>query len=248
MVRITSNYQKKLPNTSNSFQFKQFTVQQQKTAMKVGTDGVLLGAWATIKAGNILDIGTGTGLIALMLAQRNKTALIDAIELEENAFLQAKENVKNCIWKEKISVYHCDIQLFNPKIKYDLIITNPPFFVNSTKAPNTLRNKARHTDTLSFSTLVDVVKRLLKPDGVFVLILPSLAAQQFVELAEKQYLFLTKQCSIKPNFTKPTKRMMMEFSFRKSVLIFEEIIIETEKRHNYTQEYISLTQDFYLKF
>tara|TARA_B100000809_G_scaffold3027_1_gene3368 strand:+ start:7427 stop:8128 length:702 start_codon:yes stop_codon:yes gene_type:complete len=230
------------------FNFKQFSIQQNNTAMKVGTDGVLLGAWTTIREGNILDIGTGTGLIAIMLAQRSKTALVDAIEVEEEAYNQTKENIAACHWKNRISAHHLPIQNYQATTKYNLIISNPPFFLASTKAPNEERNTARHTDSLSFDDLITSVIRLLNSKGIFTLILPIKEAELFINIATTQHLFLNKKCVIKPNPTKPAKRVLMEFSFSKTDIISEELTIETATRHQYTKEYISLTQDFYLKF
>jgi len=232
----------------NSFQFKQFSITQQHTAMKVGTDGVLLGAWSDALEGNVLDIGTGTGLIALMLAQRSKTALIDAIELDKVASEQAQENFKSSKWNNRLTVIHSTIQSYQPNKKYDLIISNPPYFINSTKAPNNIRNAARHTDQLSFNDLIYSVKRLLADTGVFSLVLPVEEATLFINSAEKENLFLNRKCLVKPNPTKPVKRILMEFSFIKKDIVLEELTIETKKRHEYTEEYISLTKDFYLKF
>ena len=230
------------------FQFKKFSIQQNNTAMKVGTDGVLLGAWTTISEDNILDIGTGTGLIAIILAQRSKTAFIDAVEIEKEAYNQTKENIKNCNWSNRISAHNTSIQNFKSTTKYDLIISNPPFFLASTKAPNEERNTARHTDSLSFDDLIASVIRLLNSEGIFSLILPINEAGLFINIATTQHLFLNKKCVIKPNPTKPAKRVLMEFSFSKTDIVSEELTIETATRHQYTKEYISLTQDFYLKF
>jgi len=216
--------------------------------MKVGTDGVLLGAWSATTEGNMLDIGTGTGLIAIMLAQRSKTGSIDAIEVETEAYHQAKENIAACNWKNRISAHHIPIQNYLPTNKYNLIISNPPFFLASTKAPNQERNTARHTDTLSFDDLIASVIRLLHSDGIFSLILPINEAELFTDLATIQQLFLNRKCIIKPNPTKPAKRVLMEFSFSKTDILFEELTIETDTRHHYTKEYISLTKEFYLKF
>ena len=216
--------------------------------MKVGTDGVLLGAWATITSGNVLDIGTGTGLIAIMVAQRNKKAIIDAIELEEDAFIEAQKNINNCHWAAKIVVHNVAIQAYQTAKKYDTIISNPPFFIDATKAPSANRNLARHTDKLSFDDLIDAAIRLLKPTGIFSLILPITEAEKFIDLAKKKGLLLDRKCDVKPNPNKLAKRMLMAFSFTAKALIKEEITIETEIRHQYTKEYISLTKDFYLKF
>jgi len=216
--------------------------------MKVGTDGVLLGAWATITSGNVLDIGTGTGLIAMMVAQRNKKTIIDAIELEEDAFIEAQKNIKNCDWAAKIDVHNGAIQAYQTAKKYDTIVSNPPFFINATKAPRADRNLARHTDKLSFDDLIDAVIRLLKPTGIFSLILPTTEAGQFIDLAKKKGLLLDRKCAVKPTPNKPAKRILMAFSFTAKAVVQEKITIETEIRHQYTKEYISLTKDFYLKF
>ena len=216
--------------------------------MKVGTDGVLLGAWSRIKEGNILDVGTGTGLIVLMLAQRTNNSLIDAVEIETEAFKQTVENINNSNWSNRITAFNSSIQNYSSNKQYDLIISNPPFFVDSTKAPKLERNTARHTDNLSFEDLIKSIKILLKDDGIFSLILPTKEAQKFINLAEKQLLFLSRKCNVKPNPIKESKRVLMEFSFTKEKIIKEELTIETETRHQYTKEYISLTQDFYLNF
>lgn len=229
-----------------SFQFKQFTIKQDKCAMKVGTDGVLLGSWVSPVKGNLLDIGCGTGLIALMIAQRVQDAKIDAIDINELAYFQALENVESTSWRKRVNVHHSSLQQFNQDKKYDLIFTNPPYFVQAFKAPNEARNTARHTDELSFDVLLDSVVNLLLKSGVFSLILPVKESNYFIELAVNKGLFLNRKCEVKPNYIKPVKRIMMEFSFTETQLKEESLTIETEKRHHYTKEYISLTQDFYL--
>lgn len=231
---------------SKSFRFKQFTIQQDKCAMKVGTDGVLLGAWISPVAGNLLDIGCGTGLLSLMMAQRVEAATIDAIDIEESAYLQSIENVEQSKWEDRIHVFHTSLQQCDTSKKYDLIFSNPPYFVQSTNAPDKARHLARHTDNLPFLDLIEGVKRLMSEEGVFALILPIIEAQQFICLTKEEGLFLNRKCEVKPNFEKAPKRMLMEFSFLESNLIEEELTIETDKRHHYTKEYITLTQDFYL--
>jgi len=216
--------------------------------MKVGTDGVLLGAWSKTTESNILDIGTGTGLIALMLAQHTENALIDAIEIDKLASEEAQKNFDNSVWKERLISINSPLQEFHPQKKYDLIISNPPFFINATKAPETNRNNARHTDTLSFDELIDSVKRLLAETGIFSLILPINEANHFIELVLQSKFYLNRKCLVKPNPSKSAKRILMEFSFSEKEIVEEELTIETEKRHEYTKEYISLTKDFYLKF
>ncbi len=232
----------------SSFQFKKFSIQQKSTAMKVGTDGVLLGAWSNISEENILDIGTGTGLIAIMLAQKTENSIIDAVELEVEAYKEAQQNIKNSKWANRITANNCAIQNYTTDKKYDLIISNPPFFTASTKAPNSDRNSARHTDDLSFKDLIEAVVKLLKLNGTLSLILPVTEAEHFIDLAKQKQLFLYRKCIVKPNPTKPAKRTLMEFSFSPNDVIQEELTIETETRHQYTKEYISLTKDFYLKF
>ena len=232
----------------SQFQFKQFTIQQDLCAMKVGTDGVLLAAWTTPKVGNILDIGSGTGLIAILLAQRTESALITAIDINQNAYLQTLQNVTNCRWKDRIQVFHSSVQDFKSRNKYDLIISNPPYFIDSTKAPQHERNTARHTDELPFIDLIETVKKHLKRDGLFAIILPTNEAKLFSDEAEKKELYLNRKCLVKPNPNKSSKRVLMEFSFNPTHIIEEKLTIETEKRHQYTKEYIILTQDYYLNF
>ena len=148
------------------FQFKQFTIRQEKCAMKVGTDGVLLGAWADVtQARRLLDIGTGTGLIAIMAAQRNPELIIDAIEIDPAAFEQARENANNTPWRERIHIFQGKVQTFAPAYKYDTIVCNPPFFINSTKNPALNRTLARHCETLSHEDILQVSYHLLLPEG-----------------------------------------------------------------------------------
>lgn len=231
---------------SSPFRFKQFTIQQDKCAMKVGTDSVLLGAWVSKAQGNLLDVGCGSGLLALMMAQRFLNVNIDAIDIDEGAYVQTIENVAASKWRDKISVSNCSLQQFSANKKYQLIFTNPPYFVSSFKASNKARNTARHTTELPFEELIYSVLNLLADDGVFALILPVVESNLFIDLAINEGLFLNRKCLIKPNKNKPVKRVMMEFSLHKNTLIEEHLTIETDKRHYYTKEYISLTKDFYL--
>lgn len=228
------------------FRFKQFTIQQDCTAMKVGTDGVLLGAWSNVKNDStILDIGTGTGLIALMAAQRTIGAKIDAIEIDESACMQANENVKQSPWKERIAVIQCAVQDFHPDRLYDTILCNPPFFINSTKTPDSSRTIARHCDTLSHSALLKSAIRLLTANGSLQVILPTEEAIAFMQEAEKSNLYTSRLTRVLPNPNKPTKRYLLEFSRILSNLIEDEIIIEWE-HHKYCDRYIHLTKEFYL--
>ncbi|TLX76026.1 methyltransferase [Labilibacter sediminis] len=233
------------------FSFKEFIVHQDKTAMKVGTDGVLLGAWANCdKAKKILDIGSGTGLISLMLAQRTENAAIDAIEIDDSAFGQMQQNFELSPWKNRLTSIHMDFKHYSTTSgnKYELIVSNPPFFINSLKNECNKKSLARHTDSLSFAELISGIDMLLAENGIFCVILPATEKSSFIELAKTSGLNLTRCLYIKPTPSKPAKRILMEFSLSKSVCIEEEIIIEDSGRHGYSNEYKELTKDFYLAF
>lgn len=234
-----------------AFKFKQFAVFQDKCAMKIGTDGVLLGAWTNTKTeSSILDIGTGTGVIALMLAQKS-SAKIDAVELDENAALQAKENVSLSRWSDRITVYHGTIQAYaqTSNSTYDLIVSNPPYFTDDLKTPEKARTIARHTDELLFDDLINSVNVLLNPKGTFCTILPVNEGNQFVALAKEKGLFLHKTTAVIPRTNKPSKRLLMAFRFTEIEMIENTTItIEHSKRHEYTDAYKNLTKDYYLAF
>jgi tRNA1Val (adenine37-N6)-methyltransferase len=232
----------------NEFRFKQFSIKQNLCAMKVGTDGVLLGAWSKVPSGNVLDVGSGSGLISLMVAQRNLNCEIDAIDIDQNAFLQTQQNVIASKWNSRIKVFNTSLQLFDTKKIYELIISNPPFFNNAYKSIDLAKNTARHTDELPFKVFINSVINLLAPHGLFTLILPVNESLLFTELALKNNLHINRKCLVKPNYQKAPKRVLLEFSFSKIETIEEELIIETEIRHHYTEEYRNLTKDFYLKF
>lgn len=230
------------------FQFKKFTVQQERCAMKVGTDGVLLGAWVTVpKEGKILDIGTGTGLIALMIAQKTD-AFIDAIDIDVSAFEQASENVKASPWKEHIKVMHSSLNDFKPGYRYDLIVSNPPYFMDSFAASDEARNLARSANaSLTYEDLLFGVGRLLSNTGKFSAILPFKEGQFFRELAEQSGLICVKLSKIKTGRDKPFKRVLMEFSRREENIQEEELVIHFDNRE-FTEEYKKLTSDYYLAF
>ncbi len=236
---------------SQTFVFKKFTVFQDKCAHKVGTDAVLIGAWVKVsKARHILDIGTGTGVIALMMAQKSK-AKIDALDIEHSSYHQANENVKHSVWADRINVHHTSLQDYakNCNQKYDVIITNPPYFVDSYKAPDEERSHARHNDTLPFTDLIDGVKKLMSKEGCFYIILPTTEAAHFKTLAEKTNLHLVKRMRVKTKLVNDTeKRHMMQFSFNAGQLVDQTMSIEKEGHHDYTDEYKVLTGDFYLHF
>lgn len=236
--------------SSQEFVFKHFTILQDKCAMKVGTDAVLLGSWVdTSNAKTILDIGTGTGIIALMLAQKSD-AIVEAIDIDANAFLQAEQNANNCHWKDRIHIRHTSLQQFanSSDHKYDLIVSNPPYFVDSSKALEESRTNARHTDQLPFDALLNGVLSLLSPNGKFYVILPTKESQVFREMAEKQNLFLTKLTRVITRTDKPEKRQLMKFEYTKGEVEEDSIVIEKEGRHCYTEEYTELTKDYYLGF
>jgi tRNA1Val (adenine37-N6)-methyltransferase len=236
--------------SSQEFVFKQFKIQQDKCAMKVGTDAVLLGAWVNAsRARTILDIGTGTGIISLMLAQKS-TALIDAIDIDKNAYTQAQENISGCKWKERIQIHHTSLQQYANTCthKYDLIVSNPPYFVDSSKALEESRTNARHTDQLPFGALLDGVLKLLNPTGRFYVILPTKESQLFREMAEEQKLFATRLTRVITRTDKPEKRLLMKFEFVQKKVEEGTITIEQDERHSYTEQYKELTKDYYIGF
>ncbi len=234
--------------TQNDFRFKQFNVRQDRCAMKVGTDGVLLGAWVkTFNEKRILDIGTGTGLIALMLAQKSES-LIDAIDIDENAFIESKENFKASPWSSRLTAIHNSIQDYatHTPYRYDLIVSNPPYFIGAHPAPSEARNVARHMDdSLSIEDLVHGVLKLLTPEGRFCVILPFMEGIKFAEYAESNGLYATHLTKVKTKVEKQEKRMMMEFQMIKKETVEEELVIQEEDL-SYTQQYLELTNDFYL--
>lgn len=233
---------------SSTFKFKQFSINQDLCAMKVGTDGVLLGAWSDTSSKNVLDVGCGSGVISLMIAQRNAECLIDAIDINENAYKQTVSNIEVSPWGDRITVHKTSIQDFKTNKKYHLIISNPPFFENAFKAPDKDKNIARHTDELPFNDLIKSVTSLLHKDGIFSLILPIESAEKFENLALNFELHLIRKCTVYPNGNKKAKRALMSYSFNYNETAFSTLTIETETRHQYTEEYRNLTKDFYLKF
>lgn len=233
------------------FQFKQFRIVQEQSAMKVGMDGVLLGAWANAsEAKCILDIGSGTGLIALMLAQKNALAQIEAIEIDRDACEEALFNVQQSDWSDRINLHCQSFQEFvaEAEPKYDLIVSNPPFFSNGVKAPDETRAQARHADALPLDVLISGVAKLLNENGKIALILPTEQLQEIENLAKINGLFLSRLCCVKPNPTKPDFRILVELANEPVACQEENLMIEFEKHHDYTPEYRELTKDFYLKF
>lgn len=232
------------------FNFKRFTVNQDKCSMKVGTDGVLLGAWAEVEGNgvHILDIGAGSGVVSLIAAQRNPTAVIDAIDIEAEATEQAADNFELSPWGGRLKAINTSLQDFNPNKKYKYIISNPPYFINSQKAEGG-RATARHTDTLSYEELADGVARLLDDDGIFTGIFPYVESNIFVAVAASKGIFCKKRLEVRGLAHKPVKRVLLQMSRnRVDDLPVDTLIIENGERHNYTDKYIELTKDYYLNF
>lgn len=234
-----------------SFRFKQFNVQHQKSSMKIGTDGVLLGAWAHVSDAKMaLDIGTGTGVIALMMAQRNSDLIIDAVEIDAASSEEALENVKSSDWSNRIYIHNTSVQEFakepDNRNKYDLIVSNPPFYTGGTLSENMSRNEVRHTKKLSHNELLMAVKKMLKSEGLFEMVLPYLEGLRFIELAEDYGLFLVQKTEVRPTKESEIKRLLLSFSPHSKKLIEDSLIIQHEERNNWTEEYWELVGDFYL--
>lgn len=234
---------------NNYFKFKEFTVFQEKSAFKVGTDGVLLGAAADVTGKkNILDIGTGTGLISLMIAQRCD-AQISAIEPDIESFNEALENVKKSKWSNRISVLNIELQNYFPNDKkFDLIVSNPPFFNDSLKNPDQRKSAARHNDTLAVSDLLSGVNRLLDTNGIFQVIMPYAEGNLLIAEAAQEELFCSKILKIKPLPASEIRRLILTFSKVRTNVSEKFLTIEKGPRHEFTEDYINLTRDFYLKF
>ncbi|MBW2960495.1 tRNA1(Val) (adenine(37)-N6)-methyltransferase [Mesonia aestuariivivens] len=235
---------------SKAFQFKQFKVEQDQCAMKIGTDGVLLGAWASLEKHpfSILDIGAGTGVISLMLAQRSTAELIDAIEIEENAYEQCVDNFENSNWGDRLFCYHAGLDEFAEEMEdetYDLIVSNPPFYDENYTSGEKNRDLARFTEALPFKDLAKYAAQLLAEDGKFYTIIPFKNQQEFIELAEQEKLFPQKITQVKGNENSVIKRSLLQFGFEKTTPEITELIIEID-RHIYTEDYKNLVKDFYL--
>lgn len=232
------------------FRFKKFTVYHNKCAMKVGTDAVLLGAWAdTSFCRNILDIGTGTGIIALMLAQRSQ-ATVEAIDIDKEACVQATENAAASPYTERIKVVHAscaDFAASNQQKRYDLIVSNPPYFINSLKCPDNKRTVARHTDTLLLSDLIREAQTLLSPSGRIALVLPYERLEEVKALASANHLYICRQTDVIPTPGAAPKRLLVELSTTEENIKNRDTLTIEEARHQYTLEYIALTKEFYLK-
>jgi tRNA1Val (adenine37-N6)-methyltransferase len=236
--------------SNNYFKFKQFTIFQDKSAFKVGTDGVLLGACAWFsQAKRILDVGTGTGLIAVMAAQRTDAEIV-AIEPDKESFIQAHDNVQQCKWSGRISVMNTSFRDFclTGTPGFDVIITNPPYFRDSLKNPDPGKSSARHSGSLSSDEILRGAIRLLDDEGSLQIILPFPEGSLFMAEAQEFGLYCNRVIKVKPVPSGEIKRLIMMFERMKKPLFEKFLTIETTTRHRYTEEYKELTKEFYLNF
>ena len=228
--------------SNDFFQFKQFIVRQDSCAMKVGTDGTLLGAWA--RGGErILDIGTGTGLIALMMAQRFEKALVDAIDIDAEACDQARRNAAESPFRERINVCNKSLQEFAGQEtvkRYDSIVSNPPYFVHSLKASDERRSMARHAETLSYYDLMKCSSNMLSEDGEISVVIPFDCRKNLEEAAILSGLFSSRICAVKTKPVKAPKRYLLAFTKHPTTVVQEELVIGSD-------EYVEMMKDFYLK-
>ncbi len=233
------------------FQFKQFSVQQDRCAMKVGTDSVLLGAWCPLDNHpfSVLDVGAGTGILSLMIAQRSQAEQIDALEIDEEAYEQCVENFENSPWGDRLFCFHAGLDEFveEPEDEYDLIISNPPFYAEDYKTENSQRDLARFQDAMPFEHLVEAADLLLSENGIFAVIIPYKEETKFIDLCAEAELYPVKVTRVKGTPTTEIKRSLLAFKrYELSTLAAEELVIEMN-RHDYTDDYVNLTKDFYLK-
>ncbi len=231
----------------SSFHFKQFSVKNEGEVFKVGTDGVLLAAWAAIpNSGKCLDIGTGTGMIPLILAQRSKGLLkTTAIDIQEASVAIAKENFDNSPWKDSLKAIHQDARTLQMNEQFDLIISNPPYFHNSTLAATSVKQKAKHTNSLSHHYLLGTVSKHLKPGGSFCVILPYVEGQLLLEQAEDDGLYPKKVTTVYSKPDKAAERLLMHFTDRSGEVVEDDFIIHGESIRGYSQQYLDLTAAFY---
>ena len=219
--------------------------------MKIGTDAVLLGAWCPIDntPKSILDIGAGTGILALMLAQRTNADQIDALEIDEEAYEQCVENFEASPWADKLFCYHAGLDEFvdEPEDEYDLIISNPPFYSEDFKTENEQRDLARFQDAMPYEDLIEAADLLLSENGTFAVVIPYKEEERFIDLCAEYELYPVKATRVKGSHKTPIVRTLLAFKrFELSVLTADELVVEIN-RHEYTDDYINLTQDFYLK-
>lgn len=239
-------------NTAEIFRFKRFTINQHLCPMKVGTDGVLLGAWVGVGgAKSILDIGTGSGVIAIMLAQRASEATVHGVEIDEASYTQAALNMGASPYADRLKAIHCSIQDYAADEKapsYDLIVSNPPFFTGGTFSNNENRNNIRHTVKLPNGDLLHAVRKLLTEEGRFCVILPLIEGLRFKEMASRYHLYCSKMTEVIPRKGKPVERLLIQLERNKKPEQCGGICMYESGTSNYTAEYKALTRDFYLNF
>lgn len=224
------------------FQFKQFSIQQSKTVFRVGTDGVLLGATATVNnTKNILEVGTGTGLISLMLAQRNQEAEIEAIDISTDAVKIAATNFENSPFKNRLKVFIQDYKNFIPKEKYDLIVSNPPYFAENESSKDVI---ARQQTELSFEVLIKKSSKIISENGLLSVIIPFESGVIFEENCSRNKLYLNKKVQIYGIKDSKPKRLILEFGFYQKEIMESKVVIEKSPR-KYTDEYLKLTEEFH---
>lgn len=229
------------------FKFKQFTIEQDQCAMKVCTDSCILGAFTPVEAGmKVLDIGTGTGLLSLMLAQKSNLR-IDAIEIDKAAALQAEENIQKSPFRDQISVHLTDIKEFKPK-EYDLIISNPPFFEGQLSSPDLQKNKAKHSSHLSFSDLAEIIAEKLASAGYSSILLPPAEMKMFEEKMFLNGLYPLRKLAIRHHSGKPVFREISLFSRKEQDLIIKELCIYEPDGKTYTHDFEALLKDYYIIF
>ncbi len=232
----------------NTFHFKQFSVKQDRCAMKVNTDGVLLGTWASGRgAARILDIGTGTGVIALMLSQQNPEAKITAIDIDEKAYLQAKENFAASLWNKNLVAQHIGLQNFSNETKFDVIISNPPYFIQDYKTEDEAKNVAKHSTALSYDELLEGINRLLSDNGKAFLIIPIFNLPLLQTKAENLEIYLTKLTEVTAVESKPPYVVLIQLERERREVVKSHLLIQ-KATGEFTQEYKELTKEYYLKF
>ena len=231
----------------SGFKFKQFSINQDKTAMKIGTDSILFGSWLKMSSSykSILDIGAGTGLLSLMMAQKNSQVSITALEIDEDAFLQSKGNIANSKWGNRIDLNHTDANLWSCDKKYDLLISNPPYFSKALEAEDAKRNKARHQVDFKIEDLLSLWKKFGTENSELACVLPVDQAEVLIDLALKESFYLKKQTLVKSNIESKVIRHLLLFSKEKAPTVMSELCIYTLEK-KYTKTYIDLTIDFYL--
>jgi tRNA1Val (adenine37-N6)-methyltransferase len=218
--------------------------------MKIGTDGILIGAWVNVsKKFRALDIGSGTGIITIMLCQRNLNLELDSVELSPSAIKDAKINIENCNWSDRIKLFHQDLKDFHPNSNYDLIVSNPPYFKKSLQPSNSERSKARHQNDLKLEDILKFSNQNLTKDGSLNIILPFEQKSEAIEFAKKYGLNSIRECAVYPKPNKAPHRILIELSKNENKqMIKESLVIEEAGRHNYSEDYKKLTREFYTIF